>query len=60
MLIFLLFYRMLKKRKMSSLPKVILAYKTHRKELKILIRFDYNQTLIDQLKVLPIPIGVKV
>ena len=45
---------------MSSLPKVILAYKTHRKELKILIRFDYNQTLIDQLKVLPIPIGVKV
>jgi site-specific recombinase XerD len=41
---------MLKKRKMSSLPKVILTYKTHRKELKILIRFDYNQTLIDQLK----------
>ncbi|MEN8703178.1 MAG: site-specific integrase [Polaribacter sp.] len=35
---------------MSSLPKVILSYKTHRKELKILIRFDYNQTLIDQLK----------
>jgi site-specific recombinase XerD len=41
---------MLKKRKMSSLPKVILTYKTHRKELKILIRFDYNQTLIDKLK----------
>ena len=38
---------------MSNLPKVVLAHKTHRKELKILIQFDYNQQLINTLKSTP-------
>ena len=38
---------------MSNLPKVVLAHKTHRKELKILIQFDYQQQLINTLKSTP-------
>jgi len=38
---------------LSNLPKVVLAHKTHRKELKILIQFDYNQQLINTLKSTP-------
>lgn len=44
---------MLKREKLSNLPKVVLAHKTHRKELKILIQFDYNQQLINTLKSTP-------
>lgn len=44
---------MLKREKLSNLPKVVLAHKTHRKELKILIQFDYHQQLINTLKSTP-------